>query len=76
MSVVCVDSVPVVCSVTVLQTHVLQRDSFALFQAHHRRHADNMFSLKDAARQAFHDRIRVAKERLDDNVSFLQRRIV
>lgn len=49
---------------------------FAVFQADHKRHADNMFSLKDAARQAFHDRIRVAKERLDDNVSFLQRRIV
>ncbi|KAK7101209.1 leucine-rich repeat-containing protein 40-like isoform X2 [Littorina saxatilis] len=42
----------------------------------HKRHAGNLFSLKDAARQAFHDRIRVAKERLDDNVSFLQRRIV
>lgn len=42
----------------------------------HQRHADNMFSLKDAARQAFHDRMRVAKERLDENVSFLQRRIV
>ncbi|KAL8606509.1 hypothetical protein ACOMHN_037740 [Nucella lapillus] len=40
------------------------------------RHAGNMFSLKDAARQAFHDRMRVAKDRLDDNVSFLQRRIV
>nr|KAG5705889.1 hypothetical protein BaRGS_030779 [Batillaria attramentaria] len=42
----------------------------------HQRHADNMFSLKDAARQAFQDRMRVAKERLDENVSFLQRRIV
>ncbi|XP_076463213.1 uncharacterized protein LOC143295412 isoform X2 [Babylonia areolata] len=42
----------------------------------YKRHAGNMFSLKDAARQAFHDRMRVAKDRLDDNVSFLQRRIV
>lgn len=47
-----------------------------MLQEDHKRHSDNLYSLKNAARQAFHDRLRVAKERLDDNVTFLQRRIM
>ncbi|PVD23485.1 hypothetical protein C0Q70_16757 [Pomacea canaliculata] len=41
----------------------------------HQKHADNLFTLKDAARLAFQERQHVAKERLDDNVMFLHKRI-
>ncbi|KAH9504657.1 hypothetical protein Btru_062521 [Bulinus truncatus] len=42
----------------------------------HLRHVDNICSLQDAARQMFDSRLKVAKERMDENISFLQRRIL
>ncbi|CAL1539607.1 unnamed protein product [Lymnaea stagnalis] len=42
----------------------------------HKRHANNLYTLQDAARQAFEDRIRVARQRMEENVNFLQRRIL
>ncbi|KAK3781060.1 hypothetical protein RRG08_046363 [Elysia crispata] len=41
-----------------------------------KRHADNMHTLRDAATQAFDERIRIARERRDENINFLQRRII
>ena len=40
------------------------------------RHAGNMSTLQDAARSAFEERMRVAKDRMEENVNFLQRRIL
>ncbi|XP_005105872.2 uncharacterized protein LOC101861384 [Aplysia californica] len=40
------------------------------------RHAGNMNTLQGAAKQAFDERMRVAKDRMEENISFLQRRIL
>ncbi|KAK0069452.1 leucine-rich repeat and guanylate kinase domain-containing protein [Biomphalaria pfeifferi] len=42
----------------------------------HMQHADNIISFQASARQMFESRLRVAKERMEENVNFLQRRIV
>ncbi|XP_071119020.1 protein phosphatase 1 regulatory subunit 7-like isoform X2 [Haliotis cracherodii] len=41
----------------------------------HRRHTDNIITLKDAARQAFEERMRGARGAMEENVNFLQHRI-
>ncbi|GFO03192.1 protein phosphatase 1 regulatory subunit 7 [Plakobranchus ocellatus] len=41
-----------------------------------KRHADNMHTLREAATQAFEERMRIARERRDENVNFLQKRII
>ncbi|XP_046578845.1 LOW QUALITY PROTEIN: protein phosphatase 1 regulatory subunit 7-like [Haliotis rubra] len=41
----------------------------------HRHHIDNIITLKDAAKQAFEERMRGARGAMEDNVRFLQHRI-
>lgn len=40
------------------------------------RHRQNIETLKDAARQAFEERMKESKTRMEENVNFLQRRII
>lgn len=40
------------------------------------KHVHNIHTLKDAARQAFEERMRDAKAKMGDQIGFLQRRIV
>ncbi|XP_041359802.1 protein phosphatase 1 regulatory subunit 7-like [Gigantopelta aegis] len=41
-----------------------------------RRHTDNILTLKDAAKQAFEERMKVSRNEMEENVNFLQRRIL
>ena len=40
------------------------------------KHVKNIHTLKEAARQAFEERMKDAKSHMEEQVSFLQRRIV
>lgn len=56
------------------------RSLFHRFQVEHdpgaSRHIQNINALKDAARQAFEERMKESRAKMEENINFMQRRIL
>ncbi|XP_071120540.1 uncharacterized protein [Mytilus edulis] len=54
----------------------LPKENLPSYDAGSGRHVQNIETLKDAAKQAFQERMKESKGRMEENVNFLQRRII
>lgn len=59
-----------------IQKIVMPTSLYLQYEAGSNRHIQNIETLKDAAKQAFEERMKESKAKMEENVNFLQRRIM